>query len=197
MGRFAMRAKLIGAVVAVTTACVITWGGNAHAEILITTATISQGELVIVGRVRGAREPGVEIKISPSKTVQVKGTSTGGFRWIGPEVPSTAAFPDRLDRPDRQVLRGPQGRWAWPDPREIPARPLSNKSEPSSPPVHAGGLWRLVRIENQFSLFDGGHAHGAALSVFRACLRKSRGCPHRSPSQIQWMLMPCIFANAS
>ena len=84
-----MQTKLIGAVGAVTAACVITWGGNAHAEILITTATISQGELVIVGRVRRLREPDVEIKISPSKTVQVKGTATGGFRWIGPEFPST------------------------------------------------------------------------------------------------------------
>ena len=78
-----MLAKPIGAVVAVTTAWLITWGGNAHAEILITTATISQGELVIVGRVRRLRETGVEIKISPSKTVQLKTTSTGGFRWIG------------------------------------------------------------------------------------------------------------------
>ena len=84
-----MFAKFIGAVLAVTTACVITWGGNANAEILITTAAISQGELVIVGRVRRPREPSVEIKISPSKTVQVESTSTGGFRWIGPEFPST------------------------------------------------------------------------------------------------------------
>jgi hypothetical protein len=81
--------RLIGAVGAVVAACVITCGGNAQAEILITTATISQGELVLVGRVRRPREADVEIKISPTKTVQVKGTSTGGFRWIGPEFPST------------------------------------------------------------------------------------------------------------
>lgn len=80
---------LIGAVVAVAAACVIACAGNAHAEILITTATISQGELAIVGRVRRPREPDVEIKIGPTRTVQVKGTSTGGFRWIGPEFPST------------------------------------------------------------------------------------------------------------
>ena len=84
-----MLAKFIGTVLAVTTACAIVSGGNANAEILITTATISQGELVIVGRVRRPREPSVAIKISPSKTVQVESTSTGGFRWIGPEFPST------------------------------------------------------------------------------------------------------------
>ena len=42
-GELAMLAKFNGTVLAVTTACVITWVGNA--EILITTATISQGEL--------------------------------------------------------------------------------------------------------------------------------------------------------
>ena len=62
----AMLAKFIGTVLAVTTACVIVSAGSANAEILITTATISQGELVIVGRVRRPREPSVEIKISPS-----------------------------------------------------------------------------------------------------------------------------------
>src|SRR6201999_4581792 len=82
-----MLAKLIGAVV--TSACVLAWAGNARAEILITTAAISRGELTIVGRVRGVREPIVHIKINPSKTVQVESTSTGGFRWIGPEFPST------------------------------------------------------------------------------------------------------------
>jgi hypothetical protein len=129
-GRIAMLAKLIRAIVAVTTACVITLGGNARAEILITTAAISGGELTIVGRVRRPREPGVHIKISPSKTVQVESSSTGGFRWIGPEFPSTciveitsgedkrevviqtAAFPDLPDHADRQVLRGPQDPWA-------------------------------------------------------------------------------------
>jgi hypothetical protein len=69
--RPSMLTKLIGNVLAVTTVCVITGNGNAHAEIFITTARISQGELVIVGRVRRPREPNVEIKISPSKTVQV------------------------------------------------------------------------------------------------------------------------------
>src|SRR5271169_3655380 len=76
-------------VVIVTAACVITWGGNARPEILITTAAITRGELTIVGRVRRPREPSVHIKISPSKTVQVESSSTGGFRWIGPEFPST------------------------------------------------------------------------------------------------------------
>jgi hypothetical protein len=84
-----MLARFIGTVLAATMVCVTTWDGNAYAEILITTASISRGELVIVGRVRRPREPSVEIKISPSKTVQVESTSTGGFRWIGPEFPST------------------------------------------------------------------------------------------------------------
>jgi hypothetical protein len=88
-GTIAMFTKLIRAIVAVTTTCLIIWGGNARAEILITTAAISRGELTIVGRVRRSREPSVHIKISPNKTVQVESSSTGGFRWIGPEFPST------------------------------------------------------------------------------------------------------------
>jgi hypothetical protein len=83
----AMFAKLIRAIVVVTTTCLIIWTGNARAEILITTAAISRGELTIVGRVRRPREPSVHIKISPNKTVQVEKSSTGGFRWIGPEFP--------------------------------------------------------------------------------------------------------------
>ncbi|MBR1198260.1 hypothetical protein JQ574_19875 [Bradyrhizobium sp. AUGA SZCCT0158] len=74
-----MRTKLIGTAVA-STACLVTLSGNAQAEILITTATISRGELVVAGRVRRPREPNVEIKINPTKTVQVESTSTGGFR---------------------------------------------------------------------------------------------------------------------
>ena len=60
-GRFAMLAKPIRAIAAVITACVITWDGNARAEILITTAAISRGELTIVGRVRRPRDPSVQI----------------------------------------------------------------------------------------------------------------------------------------
>src|SRR5580698_263742 len=88
-GAIAMFAKLIRAIVAVTATCLIIWGGNARAEILITTAAISRGELTIVGRIRRPREPSVHIKINPNKTVQVESSSTGGFRWIGPEFPST------------------------------------------------------------------------------------------------------------
>ena len=84
-----MLAKFVGAVLTVTTCCLITWGGNARAEILMTTAAITRGELTIVGRVRRPRDHIVHIKISPSKTVQVESSSTGGFRWIGPEFPST------------------------------------------------------------------------------------------------------------
>ena len=126
-----MLAKPIGTIVVATTACVIPWVGSAHAEIIITTASISQGELVIVGRVRRPRDPSVEIKISPNKTVRVESTSTGGFRWIGPRVSlyvhredhlragyqrrchtKLRAFPDLLDRPDRPVRQdrsGPAG----------------------------------------------------------------------------------------
>lgn len=108
-----MLAKLIGAVV--TSACVITWGGNARAEILITTASISRGELTIVGRVRRVREPIVHIKINPSKTVQVESSSTGGFRWIGSEFPSTCLVEITSGEDKREVviqncgLPGPAG----------------------------------------------------------------------------------------
>ncbi|MGY3461245.1 hypothetical protein ACVWW5_006695 [Bradyrhizobium sp. LM3.4] len=80
-----MLAKPFGTVGAFIAGFAIAWTESAHAEISITTATISQGELVIVGRVRRPREPSVEIRIDPSKTVKVESTSTGGFRWIGPE----------------------------------------------------------------------------------------------------------------
>jgi hypothetical protein len=102
--RFAMLAKLIRAVGVVTTVCVITSSENARAEILITTAAISRGELVIVGRVRQAREPSVQIKINPSKIVQVEGTPTGGFRWIGAEFPSTCMVEITSGDDKREVL---------------------------------------------------------------------------------------------
>jgi hypothetical protein len=111
----AMFAKLIRAIVAVTITCLITWGGNARAEILITTAAISRGELTIVGRVRRPREPSVHIKISPNKIVQVDSSSTGGFRWIGPEFPSTCIVEISSGEDKREVviqncgLPGPAG----------------------------------------------------------------------------------------
>jgi hypothetical protein len=114
-GAIAMFAKLIRAIVAVTTTCLIIWGGNARAEILITTAAISRGELTIVGRVRRPREPSVHIKISPNKTVQVESSSTGGFRWIGPEFPSTCMVEISSGEDKREVviqncgLPGPAG----------------------------------------------------------------------------------------
>ena len=64
-----MFAKLIRAVAAVTTTCLITWGRNAACGNTYQTAAISRGELTIVGRVRPQREPSVHIKISPDKTV--------------------------------------------------------------------------------------------------------------------------------
>ena len=117
-----MLAKLIRAVVAATTTCVITWGGNARAEILITTAAITRGELTIVGRVRRPRDHSVHIKISPSKTVRVESSSTGGFRWIGPEFPSTCVVEITSGEDKREVviencgLPGPPGPTGPPGP---------------------------------------------------------------------------------
>jgi hypothetical protein len=91
-------------VAAVTAACVITWAGNARAEILITTAAVSRGELTIVGRVRRPRETTVHIKINPSKTVQVESSPTGGFRWIGTEFPSTCSVEITSGEYKREVL---------------------------------------------------------------------------------------------
>src|ERR1700749_1726828 len=110
-----MFAKLIRAIAAVTTTCLITWGGNARAEILIRPTAISRGELTIVGRVRRPREPTVHIKISPNKTVQVESSSTGGFRWIGPEFPFTCIIEISSGEDKREVviqncgLPGPAG----------------------------------------------------------------------------------------
>jgi hypothetical protein len=115
MQGIAMLAKLIRAIAAVTIGCVITWGGNARAEIFITTAAITRGELVIVGRVRRPREHSVHIKISPSKTVQVESSSTGGFRWIGTEFPATCIVEITSGEDKREVviekcgLPGPAG----------------------------------------------------------------------------------------
>jgi hypothetical protein len=110
----AMLARLIG-VAAVTTACVIASSENARAEIFITTAAITRGELVIVGRVRRPREHSVHIKISPNKTVQVESSLTGGFRWIGPEFPATCIVEITSGEDKREVviencgLPGPPG----------------------------------------------------------------------------------------
>jgi hypothetical protein len=127
-----MLAKPIGTVAALMTTYAMMCTGSAHAEILITTATISQGELVIVGRVRRPREPRVEIKISPSKTVKVESTSTGGFRWIGPEFPSTCIVkitsgPDTRDVVIQNCgLPGPPGPAGPPGPPG-PAGPIGPK----------------------------------------------------------------------
>jgi len=97
-------ARLIRAASVIAAVGVIIWVGNARAEILITTAAISRGELTIIGRVRRAREPSVQIKISPSKTVQVDGSPTGGFRWIGTEFPSTCVVEITSEEDKREVL---------------------------------------------------------------------------------------------
>lgn len=132
-----MLAKPVGTVAVLATAVAMIWTENAYAEILITTANITRGELVIVGRVRRPREPTVEIKISPSKTVKVEGTSTGGFRWIGPDFPSTCIVkitsgPDTRDvviqncgLPGPPGPPGPQGPPGPPGP-EGPPGPRAN-----------------------------------------------------------------------
>jgi collagen triple helix repeat protein len=99
-----MLAKLVCAVAVVSTVCVPPWGAKARAEILITTAAIARGELTIVGRIRRAHEPSVQIKINPNKTVQVAGTPTGGFRWIGTEFPSTCVVEISSGADKREVL---------------------------------------------------------------------------------------------
>ena len=132
-----MLAKLIRAAIAVTTTCVVTLGGNARAEILITTAAITRGELTIVGRVRRPREHSVNIKINPSKTVQVESSSTGGFRWIGPAFPSTCIVEISSGEDKRDVviencgLPGPPGPAGPPGPSGAmgPAGPKGDPGE--------------------------------------------------------------------
>jgi hypothetical protein len=130
-----MLAKLIRAVLAVSTVTVITWGGNARAEIFITTAAITRGELVIVGRVRRPRDPSVQIKINPNKTVQVESTLTGGFRWIGLEYPSTCMVEITSGEDKRVVLiencgvAGPPGPPGAPGPTG-PMGPAGPKGDP-------------------------------------------------------------------
>ena len=110
-----MLAKLVRATLAVATICVFMYDGSAHAEIFITTASITRGELVIVGRVRRVREHIVHIKISPSKSVQVESAPTGGFRWIGVAFPSTCIVEITSGDDKREVviqncgLPGPAG----------------------------------------------------------------------------------------
>ena len=111
----AMLAKLVRTALAVATTCVVMSDRSAHAEIFITTASITRGELVIVGRVRRVREHTVHIKISPSKSVQVESTPTGGFRWIGVAFPSTCIVEITSGDDKREVviqncgLPGPAG----------------------------------------------------------------------------------------
>jgi collagen triple helix repeat protein len=110
-----MLVKPVRAALAAAATFVVMCGGSAHAEILITTASITRGELVIVGRVRRVREPTVNIKISPGKTVQVESTATGGFRWIGVAFPSTCIVEITSGDDKREVviqncgLPGPAG----------------------------------------------------------------------------------------
>jgi len=136
MQGIAMLAKLSRAVAAVITIGVITWSENARAEILITTAAITRGELVIVGRVRRLREPTVQLKINPSKTVQVESSSTGGFRWIGTEFPSTCIVEITSGEDKREVVIGNCG---LPGPAGPPGPPgPAGPSGPAGPPGPAG-----------------------------------------------------------
>lgn len=83
-----MTSKLVGAVAA--TICFATaWPVNAYADISVTNAGIRRGDLIIEGRIRRTGDPNVEIRISPTKTVKIESSPTGGFRWIGQEFPPT------------------------------------------------------------------------------------------------------------
>lgn len=126
-----MLAKLINVA---ATGFAIAWAGDAYAEIFITTANITRGELVIVGRVRRPREHSVEIKISPTKTVKVESTPTGGFRWIGPEFPSTCIVNISSGPDTRDVVIQNCGLPGPPGPAGPPGPP-----GPIGPPGPKGG----------------------------------------------------------
>jgi len=120
--------------------------------------TISQGELYR-RKGKGSARTRREIKISPSKTVQVKGTSTGGFRWIGPEFPPLASSrspPAGYERSGNTKLRPSRTGWTARTGRSSGARradgPGRTQGDPGEaakqfrakqPPVHAGGLWSI------------------------------------------------------
>ncbi|MBN9147706.1 MAG: hypothetical protein J0I83_05800 [Nitrobacter sp.] len=84
-----MLSKLVSTAAAAVTCFAAAWPISASADIFITSATIRRGDLVIEGRIRGTRDPNVEIKINPAKTVKIESTGTGAFRWSGAEFPST------------------------------------------------------------------------------------------------------------
>jgi hypothetical protein len=142
-----MRAKLIRVIGVATTVCMIASDGSARAEILITTAAISRGELTIVGRVRRAREPGVRIQINPNKEVEVKSTPTGGFRWIGTEFPTTCTVEITSGGDKRNVLiqncgvagpAGPPGLAGPPGPAGPPGS--AGPAGPAGPPGPEGQI---------------------------------------------------------
>jgi hypothetical protein len=74
-----MFANLIRAIVAVTTTCLIIWAGNARAEILITTAAISRGELTIVGRVGDRASRACILKSAQTKQCKSRAVRLEGF----------------------------------------------------------------------------------------------------------------------
>jgi Collagen triple helix repeat (20 copies) len=134
-----MLAKLICVASIIAAVGATTCGGYARAEILITTAAISRGELTIVGRVRRAHEPSVQIKINPGKTVQVDGSPTGGFRWVGTEFPSTCVVEISSGEDKREVLIENCG-LAGPPGSQGPAGPPgpAGPQGPAGPPGPAG-----------------------------------------------------------
>lgn len=84
-----MLSKLVIVAAGAATCFVAAWPINTYADIFITSASIRRGDLTIEGRIRRTHDPVVEIKISPTKTVKVKSTATGGFKWVGQEFPAT------------------------------------------------------------------------------------------------------------
>jgi hypothetical protein len=112
---FTMLSKLVKVAAGAATFFVAAWPINASADIFITTASIRRGDLTIEGRIRRTDDPTVEIKINSTRTVKVKSTATGGFRWTSQEFPATCVVKVTSGSHSRDVVIqncgpvGPQG----------------------------------------------------------------------------------------
>lgn len=133
-----MLSKLVSAAAATATCLVAAWPVNASADIFITSASIRRGDLVIEGRIRRTRDPNVEIKISPAKTVKVESTATGAFRWTGTEFPTTCVVTITSGSETRDAViqncgpAGPPGPEGQPGPTGS-AGPAGPPGPPGSP----------------------------------------------------------------
>lgn len=124
-----MLSKLVNVAAGAATCFVAAWPVNASADIFITTASIRRGDLTIEGRIRRTDDPTVEIQINPTRTVKVKSTATGGFRWTGQEFPATCIVKVTSGSHTRDVVIqncGPAGPPGPPGPAGPPG-----SSEPS------------------------------------------------------------------